>query len=77
MCRCGTCGRFTSHWADDESFCSNETCWKEDEFGYISPPKALLCENCKEAMTSDNDFFSEVIQWLNEHMWNWKKKTVV
>ena len=66
-CRCGECGRFTSHWKDDESFCGQEKCWAVLEgphipgtmiFEYngplkILPPRAQMCDMCTVIMKEE------------------------
>ena len=63
-CRCGTCGRFTSHWRLDESFCRREECWTVYEGPYeipdphvgslTIPPKAILCDECADDLAYEN-----------------------
>ena len=66
-CRCWECGRFTSHWRNDESFCSREECWTTYEGPaapgvmsalyhgplHILPPRAIFCSKCADAIKYD------------------------
>ena len=68
-CRCGECGRFTSHWRFDESFCHREVCYTILEGphipGTMTPfyrgplaiisPRAIMCDECKDALDDEVD----------------------
>ena len=49
-CRCGTCGRFIGHVAEDDPSCANEPVWKP---GVEWRP--IICERCKAIMRNDYD----------------------